>query len=330
MESGIYNFLKQFSFEKNRTARNKLKVFLVCLLISIVIWFLIVLSKQSSTTLEYQVIFKNYPSDLVLVNNPDSILSFKIATAGFELLTLKYLTRKKPIIVDLAGLNYSRDGVYYTVSYSTAQLSASVLNHMNFSEELVSISPESILFRFEKLTGKKVPVKPNLELSFAQQYKLADSIQLFPDSILVSGPKHLIESIQYVETVRTQVSNIKDKVKTEAVLKNPLSDGTIKLGQSKVEVLIKSTKFTEFSLNLKINAIPLGLKVKTFPEEVRVTYFVSLEDFKRIDPAMFKATINVSEATTNNIQQVKISEYPSFVEITRIEPSEVEYLVLKQ
>ncbi|MCD4694798.1 MAG: hypothetical protein K8S16_01055 [Bacteroidales bacterium] len=330
MKPGLLKFFKSVYFERDKTDRNKLKVFLTCLGFSIIIWFLIVLSKESTTTLEYPVVFKNLPTGLMLVNSPDTVLSFRIASGGLELFTLKYLTRKRPVVVDVSNLNLQKQGIYFTSSYPTSQLSASVLKRVNFLEELVSISPELILFRFESVSGKKVPVKPNLNLTFEQQYRLSDSIKLIPDSVIVSGPEHLIEKVGFIETELTEIQTIKEQVIGSATLQNPDKSGKIKLSRESVDVIINSEKYTESSIVLKLNATNSELKVKTFPAEVTVTFLVSLRDFKRIDPAMFQAVIDLTDKGYDNKLHVKIMEYPSFIDITRIEPEKVEYLVLKQ
>jgi hypothetical protein len=155
--------------------RQQLYVFLICLLISIFIWFLIVLSKETYTTIDYPIVFENSPENLVLVNNPDSILSVRFSSGGFELFTLKYLTRKHPIRIDLNKLELAKEGSNFTSIFSTSKISRDIIGKLKISQEYVSISPANIYFRFEALTGKMVKVLPKLKLDFARQYQLSDS-----------------------------------------------------------------------------------------------------------------------------------------------------------
>ena len=48
----------------------------------------------------------------------------------------------------------------------------------------------------------------NLNLSYSQQYECADSIKPMPDSAIVSGPKGVIDTLRFVETVSKSISNI--------------------------------------------------------------------------------------------------------------------------
>ncbi|MEZ5083226.1 MAG: hypothetical protein R2750_07230 [Bacteroidales bacterium] len=329
MEPRLKELFKGVRFERDQTNRHKLKVFLICLAISVFIWFLIVLSNESSTTLDYPIIYTNTPADLILVNHPDSILSFRIASGGFELLTLKYLTRKRPLEIDLSLLSLEKRDSHFVGTYSTSQIAADITKNFNFTKELVSISPQVISFKFEPLIGKRLPILPNVELSFIPPYRLSDSLILIPDSVNVSGPDNIISKISCIETKKTKIDGIRDKVTQVLTLLNP-DINQITLGLTSVKVEIRSEKYTESTISVPVTAWHSGLKVKTFPSHINITYLVSLKDFNRISPEMFVAGVNISGETADNKAVVVLEESPSFVKVTRVEPNEVEYLVIKQ
>ena len=287
------------------------------------------LSNESSTTLDYPIVYTNAPADLILANHPDSILSFKIASGGFELITLKYLTRQRPVEVDLSNLVLEKQNMYLVGSYSTAQIAAGVTKDFNFAEELVSISPEILSFKFEPLIGKRVPILPKLDLGFEPPYRLSGNLELIPDSINISGPDNIISNISFIETQLTKIEKIKDIVSRELPLINP-DVGQLKMGVKSVKVIIHSEKFTESTISVPILALNSGIKVKTFPSHVKITYLVSLKDFSRISTDMFNAGVIIPKENTTNRVGVRLDKNPSFIEVTRIEPEEVEYLVIKQ
>lgn len=329
MEQRLKELFKGVHFERDQTNRNKLKVFLICFGISVFSWFLIVLSNESTTTLDYPIVYTQVPADLILVNHPDSILSFRIASGGFELMTLKYLTRKRPVKVNLSNLSLVKQNEYFIGSYSTSQIAAGVTKDFNFSEELVSISPDVLTFKFEPLIGKTVPVIPKLDLTFEAPYRLSDSLKIIPDSVKVSGPDHIISSIHFIETKQTKIEGIEDKVVRELSLEVP-GDGQLGLSVDFVRVEIQADKFTESIISLPVVSLNSSFQIKTFPSHVNITYLVSLKDFNRISPDMFVAGLNITDQTAGNRGVVILDEKPSFVEVTRIEPKDLEYLVIKQ
>jgi hypothetical protein len=310
--------------------RQQLYVFLICLLISIFIWFLIVLSKETYTTIDYPIVFENSPENLVLVNNPDSILSVRFSSGGFELFTLKYLTRKHPIRIDLNKLELAKEGSNFTSIFSTSKISRDIIGKLKISQEYVSISPANIYFRFEALTGKMVKVLPKLKLDFARQYQLSDSLSINPDSVMVVGPEKILSQINYIETVEQEVKQIDRSQTIQITLQAPESLNVIKILPKEVEISLSVEKYTESTIKIPIVNTVKKYKIKTYPDFVVVTYLVTLENFNRVDEDMFTASVDFEENKSSNRLKVNLLHQPSFVKITRIEPEEVEYLLLKR
>jgi len=314
----------------NINTREQFYIFLICLLISISIWFLIVLSKETYTTIDYPIVFENNPENLVLVNNPDSVLSFRVSSGGFELFTLKYLTRKRPILIDLNKLELTKDGNIYSSTYSTSQISQDIVDQLNISQEYVSISPANIYFKFEALFGKMVKVIPRLKLDFVKQYQLSDSLISSPDSVMVVGPEKLLEGLKYIETIEQEVSQIDQSQTIQTSLFVPDSLSSIKILSKDVKISFSVEKYTESTIKIPIVNTVENYKIKTYPDFVIVTYLVTLENFNRVNNEMFTALVEIKENDTSNHLKVNLLHKPSFVRITKIEPQEVEYLLLKQ
>ncbi len=330
MRSNLSEWIKKIRDPGNINSRQQFYVFLVCLLISIFIWFLIVLSKETYTTIEYPIVFENNPENLVLVNNPDSILSFRVSSGGFELLTLKYLTRKRPLLIDMKKLDLVKDGNNYTSVYSTSKISKEIIAKLNISQEYISISPANVYFRFESLYGKKVKVLPKLKIDFARQFQLSDSLSVEPDSVMVIGPEQLLEQINYIETIEQELNQIDKSQTIRAEVRLPENLQNIKVIPKEVEIGLSVNKYTESTIKIPIVHSIKDYKIKTYPDFVVVTYLVTLENFNRVKESMFTASVNFVENDSTNRIGVKLLHFPSFIKITKIEPEEVEYLLLKK
>ena len=329
MKANLEESLKTFFSKKGENSRNQFYVFLICLLISIFIWFLVVISKETYSAIDYPVVFENTPENFILVNNPDSILSFRVASAGFELLTLKFLTRKKPITIDLSNLHLTRDGNYYTSSYSTSQISDHFLKDLNISQEYVSISPATIFFRFEALAGKMVKVIPNLNIDLEKQYQLSDSLIVFPDSIMVLGPQKDLEKINNVQTIEKRITGVNESQTVSVDLSIPKSLGDVTLMPDHVKISILVDKFTESTISLPIIYQTGDIQIKTFPDHVKATYLVPLNDYTRVDEELFLASVKLPQDLNVPKAEVVLSRSPSFVKVTKLEPEEVEFIVIQ-
>lgn len=331
LESNFSRLYNNLVNPRERKLRNELYVFLICLVISIFIWFLIALSKESYTSLDYPVEFINVPADMALVNKPDSVLTFRISSGGFELFTLRYLSPRTPITIDLGSISMEKQDGFYAGNYNTARLSSRISKQYRFAEELISISPENLYFRFEPLTGKMVPVVSGLKLEFQSQFRLADSIAFSPAKVKVVGPRNLIDKINEVATEAIRVPVKEGRTTGSCPLINPYSGDQVALVPEQVDFALKSERFTESTLTIPIVPADDGVMIKTFPQQVEVTFLVSLDNFKRVDTGLFTAAIELTESSGSNSKAaVKLLKVPAFIEVTKIEPAEVDFLMLQK
>ncbi|OQX81171.1 MAG: hypothetical protein B6D61_01045 [Bacteroidetes bacterium 4484_249] len=313
----------------DKYSRNRLYVFLICLGFSIFIWFLVNLSKESVTFIEYPIVYSNVPKDLVLVNKPDTTLSFRVSSGGFELFTLKYLSRKKPIEIDLSNIHLTSDGEYFNAVIPTSQISENIIKRLSLSKEFISISPEKLYYKFEALSSKKVKVIPKLVLEFKKQFHLTDSLRASPDSVLIIGPKKVLNEIDFLETANEEFKNIDKSQTIKSAIALPDNASQIKVVPEEVEIYLSVEKFTESTIEVPVSCLDNNIKIKTFPDKIKITYLVALKDFKRVDESMFIAGVIIDKETTATKLNVEITHKPSFIKITKVEPKEVEFLVLK-
>ena len=322
------NFISQFKKKipaRDEKFRSKAYVFLACLAISIFVWFLIALSQESVTTLDYPVVFKNIPDNMALINRPDSVLSFRISSGGFELITLKYLTRKHPISVDLSGITLKKSGKQFTGTFSTADISARFFKEHDFAEGVVSYSPQFITFIFEEMQWIKVPVHFNGQLSFSPQYRIASPLRIEPDSIKITGPQKVLKKIKKIETrdyTRTDINGTSDFM---IDLVHPGDE--VHMASSRVHVYLNVERFTESNLEIPVVIKQQGLDVKIFPSKVKVTFLVSLDNFNKVNPNGFRAMIDLDEDKNQPRSRVQLIKMTEFIEFTRIAPKKLAYLI---
>jgi hypothetical protein len=310
-------------------SRNRLFVFLLCLVISAFIWFLIVLSKETNTIIDYPIVFENIPGNLVLINQSDSVLSLNISSGSIELITLKYLSSRTPVKIDLGNVKITRDGNVYNAIISTSEISRKLIDRMNVPDDKVTITPDYISLGFESISGIKVKVVPKLILEFDKQFQLSQELQVLPDSVTVVGPKEVISKIGFIETIHKEVKKINQSQTVNVLLSLPENAPEIKCIPETVNVILTVDKFTESAIEIPVICSDPNLGIRTYPDKVKITYFVTLENFGRIDKDMFLVNVNYIKEQTSDKLRVNLLQYPSFIKIIKIEPEEVEYLVIK-
>lgn len=187
---------------KDPEARNRLYVFLICLLISFFIWLSIKLSKEYHTTVEHPVSYVNIPQDKVLVGDPPRTVSLKVLGQGMELMKVKLGKPSTSLQIDISEaeiLPESGSNRYYA-ELPTVWFISQAGRQTNYYNNLIDIKPDTVVLHFEDLKYKKVPVMHRLRYTLAQQFWLRDPVQYKPDSVVVSGVESQIDTITSIPT----------------------------------------------------------------------------------------------------------------------------------
>jgi YbbR domain-containing protein len=188
------------------------------------------------------------------------------------------------------------------------------------------------VFIFEEVASKTVDVLANFKYSFAKQYFAYDSVKLDPARVTISGLASVIDTIKSLQTESTRFDGLSGTFASEIKLFNPLP-GMLTIDPPSVGITIPVEKYTESEIfipvSIKNNSS--NVRIKIFPDKVRVVYLVALKDFRRVSADMFSASISLGEInkTTDTKLPVRINAYPSFARIKKIDPPELEYLILK-
>jgi len=311
----------------------KMTVFVLCLGISTLIWFLIKLSDTYTTEISFPVKFENPPKGKILTNEVDSLISVKIQDKGYTIAALKYLPRKKPFVIDLSKLKLHRKGRNYESRINTIALTQNLEDYYGFEGEIFYIYPDTMYFLFEGQASSKVRIVPDVSFEFRKQHFLYDSIRTEPAEVSINGLSSEIDTITFIKTEHIEFKNLDDSVNILVKLVKPKIAGDFSTDPEQVRLIIPVEKFTESEINVPITQRnnTSNLRLKLFPETVKITYLVALNDYKKVDADMFSCFVYVSEAKENSGKKLHVTAgtYPKFIKIIRIQPSEVDYLILK-
>jgi hypothetical protein len=163
--------------------------FLVSLCIAVIIWLFKSLSAAYNSEIPVELQYE-FPEKSTAVNPlPDRALIF-VTTTGWQLLREKFYKRQVTIHFDQFEGNH-------LITNDNRDLFASDLPP---AFTVVHISPDTIQFQIEGYISKRVPVLLNQNISFKPAFMISDTVKLLPDSILISGPRSTIDSIDSWKT----------------------------------------------------------------------------------------------------------------------------------
>lgn len=314
---------------KDLRFRNRLYVFFICLLISVFIWFSIKLSKEYNSSVEHSVEYNNLPQDKVLINSPPDNVYLQVKGQGTELIKSIINEPSQPLQINLDDIVLEKTGKHnYVSEVPSVWFLPQIARQSQYYEKLVDIKPDTLLFRFEDLKFKKVPVNLRLDYKLGDQVWLRKPVTVNPDSVVVSGIISAVDTVNSVPTRKTDLGLVKEQVNKRIKLKE-FSSRFLNSEVDSVSVKLSAEKFTESQVTIPIHTnTPEGIDLKAFPERVTITFRVSLEDYERVDSSMFRAAVNY-QPEKGQFLKVEIVRAPNFVRINEIEPKEIEYILLQ-
>jgi hypothetical protein len=314
--------------------RYKLSVFLVCVLLSSMMWGMIKLTHEYDVTVRFNVEAATLPKDRILVGNTDSVISVTVRAKGLDYYSRLLSAQLKPLYFNLNDLKLKRSGDRYTGYLRTSRNTRVILDQLPSGIEILSIEPDTLHFIFEKSFSKKVAIRPDVSLRFSRQYNLYDSIAVTPDSVLVSGRKEILDTLKYITTEHKSYSGLDKNLNEKLRLINPGFYPPLKFSVDSAELKLNVEKFTEAQVDVPVELIfdsPSGSTYKTFPEKLTLTCLIAMKDYNRLDPSLFTVVANteaLKESPDRRIP-VKVIAAPLFIKVIKIEPDKVEYLIIK-
>ena len=155
---------------------------------------------------------------------------------------------------------------------------------------------------------------------------------LTPDTLSISGPEPLIDSISRYYTEQVHLENVTQDI-TQEIKLLPAPHPAIHLSADKVKFYIPVVEYTEGTIEIPITVITPSPEDSfvIYPKKITITYKVSLNDYNKVTSELFEATADFTkiDMSGDNKINVTIEKYPSFVKNINYTPKDVEYIIYK-
>jgi len=317
------------SVRNNRQLKANLKVrmFFVFLILTIVVWMLIKLSKSYSAEIVFDVEYVNLPKDKVFQTDVITQVKASVYSTGFNL--LKYKFKRKKLQFDVSNLaSKSENKYYYLPNRHLIDLKLQ-LNDVSIIEQF---SRDTIFIILGLNLTKKVPIELNADIQFKLGYNFVDAIKMTPDSIEIIGPEAVLDTIDMVLTDRIELIDISTAINETVKLS---TFDNVKLTYSTPNIILTAEvdKFTEGSLTVpfEIVNLPANYKITTFPKEVKIIYKVGLKNFNKITTQNLHIVCDFKESVDNDLNYMtpRLQEQSPLISSVRFIPNKIEYLIEK-
>ncbi|MCX7547428.1 YbbR-like domain-containing protein [Xanthomarina sp. F1114] len=306
----------------------KINVFILFVLFSFIVLLLLKLSNTFTNTITFNIKKTGIPEKHLVLNNNSQKLHITLKSQGFNL--LKYYFKKPEINIDF-GKHITKNKEFYV--WNKHQGFSDLNEQFSKSEEIVSITPDTLRFRYDVNTVKKVPVKLKGDFHFNKGFDLLDSIKIVPDSIKIIGPDILVSEITTIETDSIQIKDIKSNIDQVVNLKLPKNEnGNLSFSLSKVAIHGTVEKFTEGHLKVPVSVIniPKNLTIKYFPKKVYVTYYTSLSNYNNVQATDFEIVCDYNKLEDGSDFLIpELSQKPKNVKHIKLSQEHIEFIIIE-
>jgi YbbR-like protein len=308
-------------------------IFSFFLLLSFIFWYLNSLGKNIEAELKYPVRYINLPKERVLSEELPSKLDLYLKGPGYSILKLKLSGTRAPLILDMSMINYRRASGSKTLNYYivTTGLIPKLKNELRTECDITSIRPDTLFFSLDRIVTKSVPVVADLEVLTEKQYSVKGPVLVTPDSVMVTGPKQVMDTLTHVRTRFRKFSGVDETVIRSIPLKTP---GGFTASIRKVTVTVPVEQFTEAEklVPVRILNCPDSINVRIFPDEVKVRCRVAVSDYDEFKAMPFEVTLDLRKADLNAAEKipVEVHNVPPFVNSLQVTPSKVDFLIEKK
>ncbi|WP_303318988.1 YbbR-like domain-containing protein [Flavivirga abyssicola] len=318
--------IKKLKSDILASIKNKrINVFILFLLFAFIILIFTKLSKEYTNTIAFDIEKVNVPEENVILND-SVVLNITLKTHGFK--WLQYYVSKPKVTIDFINDVDKKDGVFLW------NKSKAYLDNTQFDEqvELLNIFPKKLSFRYGVNMVKKVPVKINATVNFYPGYDVAEKLISEPDSIEIIGPNILVSKIHHLETEDVIFNDVKSNLSETTNLKLPENTSDLKFSANSITIRGDVEKFTEGTLKIPVSIInaPKGMKLKYFPKEVNVSYYISLSHFNSVTNKDFKAVCDYTKAVGNQSFLVpELVKSPKTAKNIKMNQQRIEFIIIK-
>jgi len=281
------------------------------------------ISKEYTQVIDIPVYYVNVPMDKSISKEKPENLQLRIEDKGFAIWYYKIF--RPEIKLDLGKTSVESGELVYNFEANRESLEEQV----NINFENARFIQESLAIKFQPKKKKRVKVNPKIKLNYAVGYSAGKPISLSPDSVEVSGPGDIIDTLQNLQTSQLQISNIKSNV-----------SGTIEIDTSNLGMLSFYTnevaysqeveKFTEGSVNVPVEILnlPDDTNISIFPKDVLVYFQVNLRQYEMVKADNFKVVCDFNDIDKgDDFIIARITEAPSFVRNLRLNERKIQFVI---
>lgn len=310
---------------KNRFKKTNFNSFFFFLFFAVVIWIFVQFSKQYNEIIDIPVTYVNIPPDkLITPDNPTS-LKLRMEENGFKIAWFSIFP--PTLYVDISKTVQKNGTLLYYIDDNRKE----ILSQLNIDFEDSRFVKEVLAINYQQKKEKKLPVFSRIEVEFAAGYSATDTLQLQPDSVRVSGPDVLLDTLTRLYTEKLELKKVKEDV-VGTIRIDTIGYKNLTVYKPQLNYSMNIEKFTEGSVQVPIELInvPDNLNVVIFPKETLLFYKVTLNDYNKVKASDFRVVADFSKLQERQDFLIpQVVKKPAFTSNVRINEKRIQFIIKK-
>ena len=302
-------------------SKGRLRFFLLFVFVSFSFWISTKLSNTYTLEQTFSINWNDVPEG-VIIYEMEYKLNASIKASGIEILFYRLFMNELNISLKEAKFSLSKGIVNIERQHFFVEqqlFNNTILNQIN---------PVSLEFEYSNLDEKMVPILPKIEFNLRPGFLIDKPILSSPDSILIRGPKILLDSISNIETQFFSYDDIFEPFsKMVKLKKNP----KIQMPVNEVKINLSVSRYSEkvFILPIEVINLPKNLRVKLFPPKAKIKVTLPISILTTVKDSDFTLVVDYNEIIYDQAKelQLNIKKQPPAIKQIILEPKKVNFLI---
>lgn len=299
-------------------------VFLFFLFVAFIFWYLMTMNHEYEMTYNVRLELKNVPENVLITEPLPEEMKVVLKDRGDKLVEYKARGKMKSLALDYRHYSHAmgRTAIY------GLELEKLLEDKLSSSTQIVSTSLDTLKYYAADARGVKLPVRLRGTVTADRQH-VVERIRLYPDSVTVYATPRMTDTMTAVYTPYVKYTELADSVAQVLQLENGVWG--VRYEPSEVQLRVGVSPYVMKSVQVPVEGymFPYGQQLKTFPSKVKVSFRISLDDFRGVTEKDFRILVRHSQIRDNVSGKVALSldAMPDNVTDIVIEPVEVDYLI---
>lgn len=303
--------------------KSRFRLFLLFVLISFSFWTSTKLSKEYQVVQPFFVKWREVPKGIILTDDTAKI-NLTINASGIEILW--YRLFEVELEVSLKEVDFSSSDIVLNFKENYFSIQEQLLN----ASKLIQISPSLYNLKYSRMSSKWVNIAPQTSIQLRPGYLGEEKIKVMPDSVLVHGPKSILDTLKKIQTLDFKASDV-HKVIDQKIGFKSISGLKFENDQTRLYWPVLQYSEKTLKITIKIINLPSGEKIKLFPPQVSLRVTLPLSLVSTLEAADFSIAVDYNDIFENkpSVLELKLLKHPSSVKKTIWDPKSVNYLIRK-